>query len=483
MKTILSALLLTFISLSIFAQSEEQKPTLMEKTSYDKSVDVFKRGLRLDLNKEKTSYFKTIIGIQTWWRMGETNPGTINKLSEEPITNFSDFAMRRIRTMFYANIENKYLLFAHFGATSDGTYSNMYNNVYVHDFQGQIKVADKNYVGGGIHFWQGLSRLSRIGSNNYLILDNPGFNFPEVNRTDAIVRQMGVFARGVTLGKLGYQFSINKPLITDDAGSPTLGGKPMSKNEMLDFAANGHSGATEGETYLLKQTNYNYNGYLFWQFWDIESQSVSGATQMNYFGQKRVFNIGAGFQHQPGGTGTYRENEIGNMYIEENDVTKFAVDVFLSTPIGHSNGGFTGYAVYYNYQYGDNYLRTSHVLGGFAGTDPNATEVSPQGTGFSQYSHGTGHIFHTELAYTLPKTIYNSEKKIQPFVAFSYKNLEGLDEASFQSDYGLNWAIIGQHVKLSAQYSLRPVYMINDQGQQKVDSHAGLFVTQLQLRI
>lgn len=483
MKRILSALLLTFISLSIFAQSdkEEQEVTIPEKTSYEKSVDVFKRGLRLDLNKEKTSYFKTIIGIQTWWRMGETNPGTTNKLSEEPISNFSDFAMRRIRTMFYANIENKYLLFAHFGATSDGTYSNIYNNVYVHDFQGQMRVADKNYIGGGIHFWQGLSRLSRVGSNNYLILDNPGFNFPEVNRTDAIVRQMGVFARGVTLGKLGYQISINKPIISADAGTVGYGGKPMNEKEMEVFANNGD--IEVGDTHLLKQTNYNYNGYFFWQFWDIESQAVSGASQMNYFGQKRVFNIGAGFQYQPGGTGTYREDTNGDFMMETNDITKFAVDAFLSTPIGHNGGGFTAYGVYYNYQYGENYLRTSHVLGGFAGTDPNATETSPQGPGFSQYSHGTGHIFHTELAYTLPKTIYNSEKKIQPFVAFSYKNLEGLDEASFQSDYGINWAIIGQHVKLSAQYSLRPVYMMNGQGQQKVDHHAGLFVTQLQLRI
>ncbi|NLR94796.1 hypothetical protein [Flammeovirga agarivorans] len=489
-RFLLSTFFITLFTVSSFAQLADSTQSVaempkVEKTSYQKSVDVFKRGLRLDLNESKTSYLKTIIGIQSWWRMGETNPGTINKLSEEPISNFSDFSMRRIRTMFYANIENKYLLFAHFGATSDGTYSNIYNNVYVHDFQGQMKVAEKNYIGAGIHFWQGLARLSRVGSNNYLILDNPGFNYPEVNRTDAIVRQMGVFGRGIVFKKLGWQMSINKPIISDDAGSPTVGGKPMSVNEMIDFAEADHSGATVGSTYLLKQTNYNYNGYYFWQFWDVESQSVSGASQMNYFGQKRVFNIGAGFQYQPGGTGTYRKNEFDEWYIEENDITKLALDVFLSTPVGHNGGGFTGYAVYYNYQYGDNYLRTSNVLGGFADVDPSVDpeDISPQGVGFAQYSHGTGHIFHTELAYTLPKTIYNSEKKIQPFVAFSYKNLEGLDEASFQSDYGVNWAIIGQNVKLSAQYSLRPVYMINNDGHNVVDHHAGLFVTQLQLRI
>ncbi|MBB6463206.1 hypothetical protein [Flammeovirga kamogawensis] len=479
-KKLLSVLILTLISLSIFAQEEQETEIKQEKTSYEKSVDVFKRGLRLDLNKEKTSYFKTIIGIQTWWRAGETNPGTIDKLSQEPINNFSDFAMRRIRTMFYANIEGKYLLFAHFGATSDGTYSSIYDNVYVHDFQGQMKIADKSYVGGGIHFWQGLSRLSRVGSNNYLILDNPGFNFPEVNRTDAIVRQMGVFVRGVTLKKLGYQFSINKPIISADAGTVGYGGKPMNEAEMESFANNGQ--IEVGDTHLLKQTNYNYNGYLFWQFWDIESQSVSGASQMNYFGQKRVFNIGAGFQYQPGGTGTYKEDINGDFVMETNNITKFAADVFLSTPLGHSKGGLTAYAVYYNYQYGDDYLRTSHVLGGFAASDPNST-TPPQGAGFAQFSHGTGSIFHTEIGYTLPQTIYDSEKKIQPFVAFTYKNLEGLDEASFQSDYGVNWAIIGQNVKLTAAYSLRPIYMENDKQELKVTDNAGLFVMQLQLRI
>ncbi|MBD0399896.1 hypothetical protein [Flammeovirga sp. EKP202] len=485
MKRILSTLLLTFVSLSIFAQSEQEKNNapVVEKTPYEKSVDAFKRGLRLDLNKEKTSYFKTIIGIQAWWRAGETNPGTTNALTGEPISNFSDFSMRRIRTMFYANIENKYLLFAHIGATSNATNSNINNNVYVHDFQGQIKIADQNYIGAGIHFWQGLARLSRVGSNNYLTVDHPYFNYPEVNRTDAIVRQMGVFARGNVLGKLAYQVSINQPIMgTAPVSTPTVGGLPMSKSELEDAYNNNAAGATIGSTYLLKQNNYNYNGYFSWQFWDVEAQSVSGASQMNYFGQKRVFNIGAGFQYQPGGTGTYKEDINGDMYIQENDITKFAVDVFLSTPLGNNGAGFTGYAVYYNYQYGNDYLRTLHVMGGFAGTDPNAPS-SPQGPGFSQYSHGTGHIFHTELGYTLPKTIYNSEKKLQPYVAVSYKNLEGLDETSFQSDFGVNWAIIGQNVKLTAAYQLRPVYMINDLGKNVVDHHAGLFVTQLQLRI
>ena len=179
-----------------------------------------------------------------------------------------------------------------------------------------------------------------------MTVDHPYFNYPEVNRTDAIGRQMGVFARGNVLGKLAYQVSINQPIISTVAGDPTVGGRPMSKGEMLEFAENGHAGATVGSTYLLKQTNYNYNGYFSWQFWDVEAQSVSGASQMNYFGQKRVFNIGAGFQYQPGGTGTYKEDVNGNMYIQENDITKLAVDVFLSTPLGHSGGGFTGYAVY-----------------------------------------------------------------------------------------------------------------------------------------
>ncbi|OHX67600.1 hypothetical protein [Flammeovirga pacifica] len=485
MRFKISLTFFTLISLNIWGQNfdstkvEKSPSPAIEKTEYQKTVDVFKRGIRLDLNQDKTSYFKFILGMQSWWRYGETNPGSINKITEEPMDHFSDFAMRRIRTMFYLNVENKYLLFAQIGATSDGTYSDIYQNVYVHDFQGQIRIAPKNYFGSGIHFWQGLSRLSRVGSNNYLILDNPGFNFPEVNRTDAIVRQMGVFFRGVTLGKLGYQISLNKPLITADAGAPSISGKPMSKTEMLGFANSPTppSGVKEGETYLLKQTNYNYNGYFYWQFWDIESQSVSGASQMNYFGQKRVFNIGAGFQYQPGGTATYIKDVNNDWALQENDITKVAVDAFLSLPLGHKGGGITAYGVYYNYQYGDNYLRNANVLGGFAsGGD------SPQGAGFAFYSHGTGHIFHTELAYTLPETIYNSEKKIQPYVGLSWKDLEGLDEASWHGDFGVNWAIIGQNVKVTANYSLRPVYMIQD-NKNTVDHHAGLFIAQLQLRI
>ncbi|ANQ50829.1 hypothetical protein KMW28_19380 [Flammeovirga yaeyamensis] len=485
MRFILSVSFITLFSISLLGQNvdstkvEKTTSTAIEKTDYQKTVDVFKRGIRLDLNKDKTSYFKFILGLQSWWRYGETNPGTINNVSKEPIDHYSDFAMRRIRTMFYLNVENKYLLFAQIGATSDGTYSNIFQNVYFHDFQGQIRIAPKNYFGSGLHFWQGLSRLSRVGSNNYLILDNPGFNFPEVNRTDAIVRQMGFFFRGVTLGKLGYQVSLNQPLITPDAGAPTVGGRPMSKEEMLDYANSNTppAGVQEGNTYLLRQTNYNVNGYFYWQFWDIESQSVSGASQMNYFGQKRVFNIGAGFQYQPGGTATYIKDANGDWGLQENDITKIAVDAFLSMPLGHNGGGITAYGVFYNYQYGSNYLRTANVLGGFAtGGD------SPQGAGFASYSHGTGNIFHTEIGYTLPKSIYNSEKKIQPFIGFSWKDLEGLDEASWHGDFGANWAIIGQNVKVSAAYSLRPVYMIKD-SKNVVDHHAGLFVAQLQLRI
>ena len=139
----------------------------------------------------------------------------------------------------------------------------------------------------------------------------------------------------------------------------------------------------------------------------------------------------------------------------------------------------TAYSVFYNYDFGPNYLRNLGIMNvGTATADPAYTgDRALAGAGNLQPMMGTGNIWYTQAGILLPSSEEKPKVRIQPYGAYTYKNFEALDKSSSQFDIGANFFLDGHHAKITTQYSTRPVYITPN----KVESLKGEFTVQLQI--
>lgn len=420
-----------------------------------------KQGLKVKLNEKGSSFVKFGLGMQFWYRNGEMNPGTVNQNTQESITHYSDFALRRLRLSALVNFESKYYLYTQFGLTSQNNTNSNHRGMFFHDFWGKIRLAPKTYFGAGLHMWNGLSRLSNVSYGSIMTLDNPTFNFPNVNVSDEFVRQYGIFLQG-QLGGFDYSFSLNQPILPKESSS-LFNDQEIAEKENVGVAYNRY------------HSNFSYKGYVSYSFFEQEKVATTPFKSMSYFGKKgRFLNLGVGFQYTPEASGILNDQGA----VDQHQQLGLAADLWYEQPLPNESA-LNLYSAYYNYDYGDNYLRTVGVMNGFAAADP-AGNVAAQGPGISQYYMGTGQIYYLNLGYTVPGSPFNTQHKMVPFYAMSYKDFEGLGEASHQHDLGVHYLILQNAVKISAQYSTRPVY---DAETMKVSDHKGWFIMQLQFKI
>ncbi|WP_157600786.1 hypothetical protein [Persicobacter sp. CCB-QB2] len=466
-RSLLICLLLMTVPFISFAEGEG--PVVEEeKSQIQRAAEQASKGMTIPIGKN--SYFKYGLGVQTWFRAGEMNPGSINSNTDQPATNFQDFAMRRLRMLAYTNIENKYFFWTQIGITSHSPYDKVQAPIFVHDFWGKIRLGQTdNFIGAGQHMFMGLSRLSLVSYWRTTSLDNPSFNFPQVNVNDDFIRMMGVFFQGMT-GRFKYMASINQPF------QPSSSSRLNTRAEIAEGVANGDY--KEGTAYNLRTSELSYNAYLEWHFFSKEKPGFSPFNTMSHLGQNgRFLNIGAGFRYDGSNMG-YIEKGVANPTaddIKTHSSLALATDVFYEEPMA-KGAVLNVYAAWYNYDYGPNYVNTIGVMNPGA-LDPNASIGTPQGAGISQYYVGTGNVGYLNVAYILPFTI-GELGRLQPFTALQYKDFEALNDASTQWDFGAHWLLAGHNVKLSMAYSTRPIY---DEGLNWVDSK-GLFITQMQFR-
>ncbi len=281
----------------------------------------------------------------------------------------------------------------------------------------------------------GLSRSTMTSTLNFLLLDAPVFNWPLLENSDQFARQLGFFAKG-KYGKFEYRLSANKPFATNVT--------PIDVNNSSAAVAVDNNG----------NPNLSTAGYFEYQFLDQESNLLPYKVG-TYLGTKKVFNVGAGWYHNADAT---RTSVNGN--IEKHDISLFSVDAFADIPVGEAKNkmAITAYGVYYNYNFGPNYLRNIGIMN-IGSNDPDFTGTRAlAGPGNAQPTIGTGSIFHLQTGVLLPNQAEKPKLRIQPFVGYTYKNFEALDKPSNQLDIGANWFIDGHHAKISTQYSTRPTY-------------------------
>lgn len=389
-KTIFHLALIFAISLT-GTQAAQGQETSEEDRSY--------RPLTLQLDDSGNKYIRFIMWHQVW--------ATTNNLAVEESKLTVTPSIRRSRFLAYAQISPRFLILTHFGLNglNPNNLSALGNDrnspqFFLHGAWTEFKVTNELYIGGGLHYWKGMTRLANQSTLNFMTLDQsrPFVHWHSLGISDQFARHLGIYAKG-KIGRFDYRVALNSP------GRNPLGGG-------IDFGGQSewtYTGATTPNSEDATTGNTVVEGYFRYNFWDQESTKLPYQVG-TYLGEKKVLGIGAGFFAHPNGMYNAEEAIHG-------DVMHFAVDAFFDVPT--NSGGVNAYASLLHFNYGENYLSR------WAGT----------GTAFY------GHVGH-----------YFSGPKLMPYVAYQIGAYDALDTNPTALDIGMNYFLNGHHAKLTLEY-------------------------------
>lgn len=386
MKKYLILLLLLYPIASAFGQTEE-KP----------KVDHSYKPLTVKLSDDGKKFVRFIMWHQLWLTSVTDQTGPA-------------FSIRRSRILALAKISPRFLFLTHIGLNSLGANhitanpnSQTANNrslMFLHDAWGEFMVLPELYIGAGLHYWNGVSRLSNQSTLNMLTLDAPGSgrsdarinNWFSLGSSDQFARHLGIYAKG-SIGKFSYRMAANASRNNVSAGGYQVSG-------------------TAGQGY------WNYAGYFKYDFFDKESTTLPYLVG-TYMGKKKVLSVGGGFFFHPDAIS--KSNSDATVAT----VNHFGVDVFYDAPVG--KGAVNALATFINYNYGGN-------------------ETFSDGLGI-----GTGSWLYFQLAYLLPSD--RTDHRIMPYTYFSTQDFKYTPERSQEIAFGINWFINGHFAKVTGEYS------------------------------
>lgn len=401
MRKILFTILILVFSGSFVVAQEKDKVNVP-----DPSVDEYK-PLSLKLNKDGSKYIRFIMWGQ-FWLTGQNNSAGEFKVNVN---------LRRARFLAFAQVSPRFMILMHIGVNSlnensmdpVGSRSNG-PQVFLHGAWSEFAIVQKHlYIGGGLHYWNGISRLTNQSTLNFLTLDNYRRAWSVLGLSDQFARHLGIYAKG-KFGGFAYRLAANSPLINslDVNRIPTAwDGQTLytGKKEFRDDAA------------------WSYQGYFEYMFFDKESDKLPYKVG-TYLGKKKVLNIGAGFFYHGKGSITYNApTDSNDSTMTQNNVSHFAFDIFYDTPLG--SGGLTAYAVYYAFDYGPNY-----TLG---------------------QTYGTGNSVLVQVGYLAPK--FSNKISLQPYAAYNTASFKAFDNGGNALRAGLNMFLNGHHAKLTLEYT------------------------------
>jgi hypothetical protein len=421
----------------------------------DEAAEPFRPAvIKLSSNGER--YVRFILWGQIWARALENNPGTLG-VDGQPVNWTTDLGIRRARMLAYASVSPRLLIMVHFGINNQtfmgggvpgggdsgnagllpinpnvpgfvDLRSGKKPQLFMHDVWNEFKVTPELYIGMGLHYWNGVSRLSNAGTLNLLTLDAPIFNWGNIELTDQFARQFGFYAKG-QVKNWDYRVALNKPFSVGNGGTfDSELRRPVAFNDQND--------------------NWATQGYISYQFWDHENNKLPFFTG-SYLGNKKVFNVGGGWHHHPDATTSLNQAGQKNWH----DISLLAIDIFMDLPLHTSRGksAVTLYGVAYKYDFGPNYLRNIGIMN--TGLGPGSTQNGP---GNNQPMIGTGNIYYFQGGYLLPRDILKGD--FQPYGTMTLTDFEFFNQKSFQYALGLNYLISDHHAKLSLEYRRRPYF-------------------------
>ena len=419
------------------------------------SVEGRAKELQWSLNDDGTLYFRLDMWLQVWTRAMQLNPGT------EVLGNsddwYADVGLRRARFRAFGQIFPRVFLLMHIGINNQTFRDARKPQLFFHDawVEFQLSRNNKLYVGGGLLYWNGVSRQTNASTITLMSLDAPIVNWPTLEGTDQFARQMGLYAKG-KLGLFDYRFAFTRPFTPYEVS--------LVAGTVPDVGAVGNYNATAN--------NWAYSGYFMFQFLDIES-NVLPYMVGTYIGAKKVFNLGFGFYAQPKGI-TYLADAADPASIRERTLLNTGVDLFLDMPFKTEHGGAaTWYGVYYYNDFGPNHIRP---LGVMNPADPG-TGLNEGGNAYTLL--GTGHTLYSELGLLMPGTVGRSIQ-FQPYINTQISKWEAYSDIMAHFGLGVNMFIEEHNAKVTLEYRNRPIF--NPDG--TVESRKGnSFILQMHLYI
>ncbi|WP_178985053.1 hypothetical protein [Winogradskyella helgolandensis] len=366
-------------------------------------------GLKFKFNEEGTKYLRLIswAQVQANYIADDTFDSNGNENSQ------LNFNLRRARILMFAQINKDFLILTHFGLNSltsanlSPTGKGDGSQLFFHDVWAQYSLGKDHTIGGGLHYFNGISRLNNQSTLNLMTLDNNRQAWATIGLSDQFARHLGVFLKG-KFNKLQYRVAINDASVSSlDARAAVAGG---------DAVYNGRSSLGS------KAAGKTYAGYFDYNFLDQESNFLPYKVG-TYLGEKKIFNVGAGFFLHPKGSVIDTGTAI-NPNIEGEDVAIFAADAFYDAPLGENGSALTAYAMYQNSNYGKNYL-------------------------YSAY--GTGSMLYYHVGYVL-----NGDKlktRFQPYVSYGIHSYDAVDDNRSTLGVGINAYMSGHNSKLTLEYT------------------------------
>ncbi len=366
-------------------------------------------GLKVKFDEEGNKYLRIISWAQVQATYTDEVPDNSSNLG---------FNLRRARILAFAQINKDFLILTHFGLNSlnagqlSPTGKGSGSQLFFHDVWAQYSIGSDHAIGGGLHYWNGISRLNNQSTLNMLTLDNNRQSWATIGLSDQFARHLGVYGKG-KFGKLQYRVAINDALTNS-----------LEVENVIQYDDEGNVALDPNRTYYAgkkllgsKDAGFTYAGYFDYQIFDQESNFLPYKVG-TYLGTKKVFNVGAGFFFHPSGAVRLESGEL-----QGEDVAIFAVDAFYDAPLGENGAAITGYATFQSNDYGENYL-------------------------YSAY--GTGSMLFAHAGYVIPGT--DKKTRFQPFVSFASNSYDAVDDNRNVFGLGANAFFSGHNSKLTLEY-------------------------------
>lgn len=404
--------------------------------------NIAKNALVFPLNDSGNYYIQATFLNQVWLRVNENNPGTL--IQNKPQTSTFDIGLRRTRMQLFGQLNNHVFVYFQVGQNNfNALYnanSNRKNAFFVHDAVCEYKVSKQNQLklGAGLTIANGLSRFSQPSIGSILTLDVPVFAQTTVDQTDQFSRKLSVYARG-QIGKFDYRFVLSNPFPITSSGQAL---PPISSD--ASFAQKGQ--------------HLQYQGYLIYQFFEHETHTTPYMTG-TYLGQKKVWNVAAGFIAQQ--NAMWRLNNNDTLY---QAMQHFAIESYLDMPINkEKKTAISAYIGYFNTFFGSNYLRYNGIMNPANGSNLNnsyAFGAHGPNYGNALPMFGTGQTLYTQVGYLLPSGKNENIGRLLPYAAATiaqFNKLNGLMANTYA--LGVNYLIQKHQSKISLELQNRPTFL------------------------
>ena len=367
-------------------------------------VDHSYKPLKVNLSEDGSKYVRFIIWHQQWLTSGNLSAPDGGEAAKFQLTS----SVRRSRMLAFAQVSPRFLILTHFGLNglSPNNLTSLGGNgnapqLFLHDAWTEFMVNENLYIGTGLHYWKGLTRLANQSTLNFMTLDQsrPFVHWHSLGITDQFARHLGVYAKG-SIDKFDYRIAFNNPGRNGISGNFNGEVDPALTYTGVNNADK--DGDPTGSTVV--------EGYFRYQLKDKESTKLPYAVG-SYLGKKDVLAIGAGFFAHS--NGVYNSNSG-----EHENVSHFAADVFLDKPI-NGGGCVNAYASFMSFNYGDNYI--------------------------ARWA-GTGTVLYGHLGVLIPGS------KLMPYVSYQSGSYDAFDDPTNAMDIGVNYFINGHNAKITLEY-------------------------------